>query len=165
MTTSDDNPFRAPQSSFQPVERKSHPKLRLLRIFVGLQCTTIALGVAFALYDIESIVVTGPILSVTGVGAALFSRRHQQAGGIIFGLSGPVITLFCFVLIDQLNWSPRNAQYPVSLIAMVYATCTLPLGLHVWTRTDSDSVAAVLEEQVNDSLITDDDRHQPTNMG
>ncbi|MCP4169839.1 MAG: hypothetical protein GY758_03595 [Fuerstiella sp.] len=163
MTTSDDNPFRAPQSEFEPVESRFQPKLRRLRVCLGLQCTTIAVGVAAALYDIESIVVTGGVLSLFGVLTAFFGGRRQFADAIAFGLSGPAISLFCFGLIFLLSWSPADAQRPVSMIAVVYTTCALPLGLYVWTRTASDSFAAANEEQSNGFLISNDGHHEPTN--
>ena len=156
MTTPDDNPFRAPQSAFEPIENTFHTNLRRLRVCLGLQCTSIALGVAAAFYTIHSIVVTGAILCLVGVVTVFLSRRLKLTDGLVFGLSGPAVSLVCFALINLLNWSPRDAQHPVSIIAVVYATCALPLGLYVWTRTGSVSDAAPHEEQLNDSLITEE---------
>ena len=165
MTTPDDNPFRAPKSAFEPVESTSNKNLRRLRVCLGLQCATIALGVAAAFYTIHSIVVTGGILCLVGIVTAFLSRRNRLSDGLAFGLSGPAISLACFTLINLLNWSPADAQHPVSIIAVVYATCALPLGLYVWTKTGSDNDAVALEEQLNDSLIADEVQHDLTNMG
>jgi len=165
MTTPDDNPFRAPQSAFEPIESTFNTNLRRLRVCLGLQCATIALGVAAAFYNIHSIEVTGGILFLAGVVTAFLSRRLRLTDGLVFGLSGPAISLVCFAMINLLNWSPTDAQHPVSILAVGYATCALPLGLYVWIRTGSDNDAVALEEQLNGSLVTDEVQHEPTNMG
>jgi nicotinamide riboside transporter PnuC len=160
MTTSDDNPFRAPQTSFEPVESKFDTSLRHLRICLGLQCTTIVLGVAAAFYDIYSILVTGAVLSLVGLLTAILSMRPRLISGLVFGLSGPAISAICFALINLLNWGPDDAQHPVSLIAAVYAMITVPLGLLVWTRTGSDSFLEELQNKNENALIADEVQHE-----
>jgi len=165
MTTSDDNPFRAPQSSFEPVEDEVITNLRPLRICLGLQCTTIVLGVAAAFYDIESIVATGMVLSPIGMLVAFLSKRGKLTRGIAFGLSGPAISSFCLILITVLHWKPTDAQHLISLIAAAYTTFALPLGLYVWTRTGSDSVQAEPENRFDNALISDAVQHGSKKTG
>ena len=160
MTTPDDNPFRAPQTSFEPVESKFDTSLRHLRICLGLQCTTIVLGVAAAFYDIYSIVVTGAVLSLLGLLTAILSIRPRLISGLVFGLSGPAVSAICFALINLFIWGPDDAQHPVSLIAAGYATFTVPLGLLVWTRTGSDSFATELQNRFDAALIAEEVQHE-----
>ena len=165
MTTPDDNPFRAPQLSFEPAETKFERILRRLRICLGLQCAIIVFGVAAAFYNIYSIVVTGAILSLVGILTAFFSRRSTLTYGWIFGLSGPAISSACFVLIHLLDWGPTDAQHPVSIIAVVYTTFALPLGLYAWTKTGSDNLVTELENSFDAALVTDDVQHETKNTG
>lgn len=159
MTASDDNPFRAPQSSFEPTNRKPDSNLRHLRICLGLQCTTIVVGVAAAFYDIESIVATGPILFFIGIPVVILSRRLGLTSGLTFGISGPAISLLCLVLINLLGWSPADAQLPVSTIAAIYTTFALRLGLHVWTRTGYDSFVTEHKNHFDSALSAGEVQH------
>jgi len=165
MTVSEDNPFRAPQSSFDPTEDKATKGLRVLRICIGLQCTTIVLGVSAAFYDIESIVVTGPVLFLIGIFLALCNRQHEHLTSLAFGLSGPAISIICLALINLLNWSPTDAQHPVSIIAAVYTTIALPTGLFLWTRTGSDRYFEELQNRNENALIADDGQHATKKTG
>jgi hypothetical protein len=127
---SERNPFLPPESQFTP--RESIPANRaqtVANVLAILKMVAIGIGTVAALIDIESIVATGPIISLLGLPVAIISIRNARYLGIVFGLSGLAITIACFLLIFNLQWSPHEAQMPVSAIGVCYAGPAILLGV------------------------------------
>jgi hypothetical protein len=95
-----------------------------------LGMVAILVSVFAALVEIESIMLSGPLLTVWGVWCAIVGGRSTPTNvpGVIFGLSAPLISLFCFLLINGLQWSPRDAEWPIGFIALGYQALMVPMG-------------------------------------
>ena len=90
----DDNPYQAPQSAPEPpAGALDEKRTRWFRVGAILQIIAIILGTVAAFVDIESIVVSGPIVLVLGLITAILALRCRHddgfAFGLAFGLSGP----------------------------------------------------------------------------
>jgi hypothetical protein len=101
---------------------------RLMSWLLLAQTVGILVAVVFAVMEIESIVASAPILSLSGALIGLFSFRRDRLVGLLFGLSAPTMAAFCLFLIATLEWDPRQAQIPVGAILVVYGLLGMPAG-------------------------------------
>lgn len=89
-----------------------------------LQSASILICLPIAWIEIESILVSGPVVSLSGFVSAFFSRRCGNRAGWWFGLSGFGITVSCFLLINIYQWGPADARVPVIRVLNVYTLVT-----------------------------------------
>jgi len=121
--------------SRKPVVLRSAGARSTFAVLCGLQLLGVSAAVVAATYDIESIVVTGPVFSILGALVALGSFASRSPFNAVLGLSAGAMSLFCLVWIASLSWSPNDAQKPVSTVLICYETLLLPLGLLALYRT------------------------------
>lgn len=93
------------------------------------QTAAILIAVAAAAIEIETIVGSGPLLSVTGLFISLASFRANRPLGLYFGLSAPTISLLCCTLIVFFTWGPAQAYSPILSLLIVYALISTPFGI------------------------------------
>lgn len=127
--TPGENPYRAPE---QQEVREPGPVIarpRLTRLLIVVQCAAIIVGLGAALIEVETIMVTGGVLSLTGCALLLLGSWQRRLTVAMFGASGPGISLLCLGLILFMRWSPSQAERPVPRIGAAYAVLALPLGL------------------------------------
>ena len=125
-----DNPYRAPEVPFEVI-RESVPRGTYfwVRLWVILQMLVAVVGTAAAFVNVESIVATGPILSLVGIFGTIVCVRKRYYFGALIGISGPLISVAIFLMIFLLNWSPGDAQEPVPLMGAVYLAMLCAMGL------------------------------------
>jgi hypothetical protein len=112
----------------------SAPNTRVARFFHGwfmtwlfvAQMAATLIAVVSAVIDIESILLFGPFLSIYGLFIASLSFRRDRLLGLLFGLSAPTVSAFCLSLITTLEWSPGEAQVPVSALLVLYGFLCIP---------------------------------------
>lgn len=94
-----------------------------------LQLLGVSVATAASTIQIESIVVSGPLLSLLGltIAVAAWALRRSTAAAL-FGLSVMILSAGVFGLIVSLPWSPDDAQYPVPLILIGYEYLITPFG-------------------------------------
>ena len=133
-----DNPYRAPEVPFEVV-RESAPRGAYfwVRSFIIMQMLIAVVGTAAAFVDVETIVATGPILSIFGIFGTIVCVRKRYYFGALIGASGPVISVAIFFVILLLNWSPTAAQEPIPLIGAVYMAILCVMGLVALRETIS----------------------------
>lgn len=124
------NPYQPPTYP-EPLSTETRPRgrrvLSIVKILAVLQLTTIVIGLIASVIDVESIMVTGPVLTVLGLicfGAAAWAGVRA---GIVLGVSGPAVAVFCFLLIYSQRWSPADAARPIPLIGAAYSAISVPL--------------------------------------
>lgn len=104
-------------------------RLFLLAVCYG-QMVGISGAVVASVIDIESIVGSGPILSLTGLALAIGAwKTRRSRTGLLFGLSAGAMTVAVFLLIFLRRWSPDDAKYPVPLILIGYEYLIAPVAL------------------------------------
>ena len=89
----------------------------------------VAIAAVAACGNIRSILLSGPILSLTGFMVALLSFRAHRRVGFYFGLAAPTVAVICLNLIAVFDWGPSEAQMPVGGMVVVLSIVSLPAGL------------------------------------
>ena len=130
------NPFRAPESHFEPVDPvpKSYARLAM-NVLICIKLAVIALGSFLANQDIENIVWAGPTITCLGLPIAYLGLRKSRYLAVGFGLSGLMISLACLFWIWSNQWSPYEAQDPVGAVVVGYAALAIPAGAMVLIRS------------------------------
>jgi hypothetical protein len=108
-------------------KKPRRPEIAATLVLLVLQMLGIAVGVAAAVWEITSIVCSGPVLSLTGLLLALVSFGRGRGAGLLFGLAVPTTTVFCFAIIAGLGWSPATAHVPISALLFVFGWVALGL--------------------------------------
>ncbi len=88
-----------------------------------------AIAAIAACGNIRSILLSGPILSLTGFMVALLSFRAHRRVGFYFGLAAPTVAVTCLNLIAVFDWGPSEAHMPVGGMVVVLLIVSLPAGL------------------------------------
>jgi hypothetical protein len=99
----------------------------ILELFVALTATLLAW------YDIESIMITGPVGSLTGLVLFILSAKSGYKTGIAAGLSAPVFSIVCFAFIFINEWGTTQAYFPVSIVITLYTFFLA--GLFMYSKT------------------------------
>jgi hypothetical protein len=110
------------EGEFQPQDNKAQ---RWLNIFLFLQILAAIIATGLAWVDIATIIGTGPGGSAVGVVVFVMAFRLEDKRSVCIGLSAPLLTLGCFLLIVILDWGPSPAQLPISIILAIYALLLL----------------------------------------
>ncbi len=114
VTTEEMSPHSAVTSGRQGVDR-------WFQVVVLCVQTSLGLGTLVAAVEIETIIVSGPVL--LGIGLVLvFLTRSDRLSEFRFMAWGCVgFPIFCVVLINLMEWGPSQAQTPVSLLCVAFA--------------------------------------------
>jgi hypothetical protein len=126
-----------------PLPRPARASLKVLNALVAAQLLAIGGSVLAATIEIESIVGTGPVVSVLGLIVAASARRNRSLGALLLGLSAGLLSLFVFALIAVQDWGPSDAAQPVSMILITYEMVAAPIGLFAIGRTISPAESVV----------------------
>ena len=115
----------APSSEAKYISSNGTTVLRKLSVSLVIGAYIV---LVFCLSGVQSIIVSGQIfLSLMGIVVAFFAKTDKNRLFFWMGLSAPVITLFCFSLIEFYNWSESEAQVPISVVASIYAGLLPPV--------------------------------------
>ncbi|WP_182864872.1 hypothetical protein [Stieleria mannarensis] len=87
---------------------------------------------AAAMYDVESIVISGPVLALIAIVLAIFAGRPDLRA--LWMISGAMIAMAigCFLTIFLMEWSPAEAQIPIGRATIVFALAIQAGWLHLW---------------------------------
>ncbi len=100
---------------------------RVLLVSSWLTCFVGALLIPTV--DIESIILTGPILSVLGSATLVAGLVAERRRTSLVGSGHICLCLFMFLLIAGMGWSQRQAYYPALAIASAYVLLAAPLTI------------------------------------
>ena len=116
-----ENPYSPPSAdSEQPiVDQKSGGGW--VRGLSGVQLLIVVVGLVGVMWDIESIMASGPCLAFVSLILMLVGWRSNRLAALICGLSGPSFALFISSLIYLNEWSPSEAFLPVLGLGLFYA--------------------------------------------
>lgn len=152
-----DNPYRAPEVfPERAVEPEIRRRYRWVRLWIVFQMVVAIVGCAAAFYDVETIVATGPTLTVVGIFGIITCIRRRFLFGFWISMSAPAISLGVFLLIFLCNWSPTYAQGPVPIIGAIYTVALCVMGFIAWRRTwllQSKFDASDVESSVQQSAL------------
>jgi hypothetical protein len=107
-----------------------------LVILVIVQMIAVGLALAAALLEIETIVVSGPLLSASGAIIAGLAAPRGLWRNLFYGLSVPMISLMSFLLIQVFDWGPHAARLPIGILLSLFALASLPFGVQALREVD-----------------------------
>lgn len=79
------------------------------------------------LVDIESVLVTGPLIFLMGAILILLSRNPRFVRGMALGFCHIFVCLLFFGLVQVFHWRPGQAHAPFALMGLCYVTMTIML--------------------------------------
>jgi hypothetical protein len=103
--------------------------LTVALILIVAQIVGILAAVIASVIQIESILVSGPLVSLVGLLISLVSFRRNDGVGLLFGLSTPSVAVLCFSIIFGMNWGPKEAAFPISCLLVAFAVLSVPAGV------------------------------------
>lgn len=117
-----DNPFAPPQTR-HPVPQQPNHRLPARWLWLHTVCVVAAAIGCFI--EVETIMVTGAVISVTGLLLMQAAQRKGNRPGVLLGLSGPLVAVSCLIVINVLEWSPQDADFPMRMVATACTAASL----------------------------------------
>jgi hypothetical protein len=102
-------------------------KLALVAWAAYVLATIVAVAACAA--EVESIVVTFPVLAINGLALVLLARPLYSWPLLAFGIAGPLVSVISAGLIIMFQWRPGQASGPVLAILCIYASLAFPAAL------------------------------------
>lgn len=122
------NPYAAPQvGADQVLQPRIQVAPRAVRAWVIAECVVLAVALLAQWIDIESIVFSGPVFCLVGLGTVVASFRGRRPLGVVFGSGAVAFSVFIFLLIYFNHWSPSEARRPVIGLTWCYVALMSPL--------------------------------------
>ena len=98
---------------------------------IGLWITQVLAAIAMLIaagVAIQSILATGPALTVIGLLLGLTTRALRSRSALGFALSGPLVCALISFLIAAFRWGPGEAHAPTVVILTTYLILISPLA-------------------------------------
>ncbi len=129
------NPYAPPKSESKPsgLDRPPPGGARLRRLLV-VQVVVIVGSLAVEWYEHESIVGSGPIFALVGLGIAVLAFRQRDPLGALFGLSAVAFAGLIVFLINYNRWGPPQGDRPITILAWSYSIVALPFACYLFSR-------------------------------
>lgn len=109
---------------------------RIVLVCLALGLLTCVVGVIVILaYDVESVVVTGPVLFVIGMLTLLGDLLTRKGVAAIVGGAHCGICLLFFLLVNLLQWSPNEAHSPFLVMGTIYTLVIAVPTVYAFTET------------------------------
>lgn len=143
-TNDRDNPYLAPETVPEPIQRPAIEPYFWFRILVVLHVLLVAIGLGLSYLTIESIMITGAILVVLGILTFATAYRRRSLAGIVLGASGVIFSVGVFLLVVLMDWGPADAKGPVPILIAIYFAITIALA----------TVALLHAPQINNSVAS-----------
>ena len=112
-------------------------KRGLVTAWLGWLACSFAEGL-IAFWDVESVLITGPIILLLGLTTIAFSFAVRYRRLLWLGVANCAICLFFFGLVQVFNWSPVDAAEPFCCLGFAYAFMTLPWVIQVTRSAPRD---------------------------
>jgi hypothetical protein len=93
---------------------------RVLRITGWLSIATLVIGTIACIIEVESVIASGPAISVIGLIMVIYGLSRRPKALWVPGLAHLLISGLFVGLVNGLNWSPRRAQVPFSVMSVIY---------------------------------------------
>jgi len=122
LASHDRSPFAPPQSAPETVVS---PHNSLPGRWLWIHTLAVLAGAVGCFAEVETVTVTGVMISLTGIFLTRDARRCGNPPGVLLGLSGPGVSVASLIVINLLEWSPQEADVPMKIVAAVYAPAVL----------------------------------------
>ncbi|MGE5608011.1 MAG: hypothetical protein ACM359_02050 [Bacillota bacterium] len=94
---------------------------------LGILCTLCA-WLAIPLIDVESVLISGPVLTIIGLTTILYGMRHGYHQVAAVGAGHVAICILFASLVNILSWGPNAAREPFMLMGAIYTMLMAPLS-------------------------------------
>lgn len=94
-----------------------------------VQLLSIFIAALAAFIEIETILVSGLVVSILGTITAYLSYRCKNLLGIFWGSSAILVSLATFFTIFISSWSPSEASIPIACLILGYVVSAIPTGI------------------------------------
>lgn len=143
-----ENPYQTPEVLLEPEREYLATRVCFWpKIWIIVQLLVVVVGIGLSVATIFSIIGTGVVLSLAGIVTAICAYRLRLRWGIVLGASAPLFSVFIFALINIMEWSPRDAELPVPMMASVYLVGALILSfgslIEIRSREKSEAANAI----------------------
>ncbi|MGB0863319.1 MAG: hypothetical protein ACPGXZ_10395 [Saprospiraceae bacterium] len=81
-----------------------------------------------AWHEVESIIVSGPLMSIVGIILAVLAKRKRDNPSFFIGLIPLSLSVFWFMAIENLNLSPNDCSFILPLSLSIAFLVVLVLG-------------------------------------
>ena len=117
---------------YAPASADDRPRWRAVaRICLVLAwMTCLVAAFLIAQVDVESVLVTGPMLFTFGLGSLLAGALTRQRLPLFLGVAHCSVCILFFFLVLMLEWSPQQARTPFIIMGSLY---TLGAAGPTWT--------------------------------
>jgi hypothetical protein len=117
--------------------RKFFVKKVVLALLI-IQCLGAFAAAIAATIELETILISGPLLSLIGWLFAWMTIHQHSWASLIYGLSAPLTCTLCAVLIAIFRWGPDwNTGWPIAMILVLYAILLSPLAAVVYFTSET----------------------------
>jgi hypothetical protein len=110
------------------IKALAQPWLKMFALLLIHIAGVVAAAFAAA-WDIETILFSGPLLSVFGVLLALIAFRRNRPICLYYALTTPTVSVFCFAWIFAMDWGPGDAQRPIGAFLAIFGLVNLMFGI------------------------------------
>jgi hypothetical protein len=99
--------------------------VKLVRVLLAATWSICAIGTALIVWEVETVLFTGPVLFLAGAGLLGFAWacRYVSAGAL--GVLHMGVCVLFFSLVVALRWGPNAARIPFMVMSILYAALTL----------------------------------------
>jgi hypothetical protein len=87
----------------------------------------VAAWVILVVVDVESVLITGPILLILGVVTLVLGARLGNAWPMCIGALHCAVCMLFFVLVQLFHWGPGEARLPFAYLGICYCLAVTPL--------------------------------------
>jgi hypothetical protein len=94
-----------------------------MRLLIILHAMGVFTGSIAAAVEIESILISGPGLSLFSLYLIIFAYRRNRTLCLYYALGATTVSVACFCVIFGLQWGPGRAHAPIGVSVFVFGLC------------------------------------------
>ena len=110
------------------LDERTRKLVKGFRLLIVIQAIAAIVSTILAWHEIETIMGTGPVGSLTGLLVFVIAFKLKDNKfygnlyfpGVLTGLSAPVLSLSCFLVIFFLEWNQTQAYVPITSTLFIY---------------------------------------------
>ena len=119
---------------------------RILRVLLLANVVGTVVAYVVMLEEVETVIVSGPLLFLAGAITLFIARTLKYALGIAVGGAQIGICLLFVSLVNILRWGPSAAEGPFKLMSILYMAGALPAAVAAALRIPDDPMFGRCEQ-------------------
>ena len=121
-----------------PKTHRYWPIILSLSLILAAICCVVA-WILIVAHDVESVLVTGPILFSLGATALIGGILLKRRGAAGLGAAHCAVCVLFVALVNLMHWGPGQAREPFAMIGLFYSLLVVPMTviLMIWDAPTS----------------------------